>query len=86
MNSTNFIIKMKKFTLPKDGGLIEAGLPNGVKHTYERIPAHIYEDEELACERLAEKIVNSINSCTGTFRLGLSTGTTPVVLYKELVK
>ena len=77
---------MKKFTLPKDGGLIEAGLPNGVKHTYERIPAHIYEDEELACERLAEKIVNSINSCTGSFRLGLSTGSTPVVLYKELVK
>ena len=77
---------MKKFTLPKDGGLIEAGLPNGVKHTYERIPAHIYEDEELACERLGEKIVNAVNSCTGTFRLGLSTGTTPVVLYKELVK
>ena len=48
---------MKKFTLPKDGGLIEAGLPNGVKHTYERIPAHIYEDEELACERLGEKNV-----------------------------
>ena len=41
---------MKKFSLPKDGGLIEAGLPNGVKHTYERIPAHIYEDEELAKE------------------------------------
>ena len=46
---------MKKFTLPKDGGLLEEGLPNGVKHTYERIPAHIYEDEELACERLGEK-------------------------------
>ena len=44
---------MKKFSLPKDGGLIEAGLPNGIKHTYERIPAHIYEDEEAASERLA---------------------------------
>ena len=78
--------KMKKFSLPKDGGLIEAGLPNGVKHTYERIPAHIYEDEELACERLAEKIVDSINSNAGVFRLGLSTGSTPSVLFKELVK
>ena len=33
---------MKKFTLPKDGGLIEEGLPNGIKHTFEHIPAHIY--------------------------------------------
>ena len=50
---------MKKFSLPKDGGLIEAGLPNGIKHTYERIPAHIFEDEELASQRLAEKIVKA---------------------------
>ena len=77
---------MKKFSLPKDGGLIEAGLPNGVKHTYERIPAHIYEDEELACERLAEKIVDAINANGGVFRLGISTGSSPVVLFKELVK
>ena len=77
---------MKKFSLPKDGGLIEAGLPHGVKHTYERIPAHIYEDEVSASERLADKIVDSINRSSGAFRLGLSTGTTPVVLYKELVK
>ena len=83
-NKTLYI--MKKFSLPKDGGLIEAGLPYGVKHTYERIPAHIYEDEELACERLAEKLVEYINAAPGVFRLGLSTGSSPVVLYKELVK
>ena len=77
---------MKKFTLPKDGGLIEAGLPNGIKHTFERIPAHIFEDEEYASETLAEKIVSSINACDGIFRLGLTTGSSPVTLYKELVK
>ena len=77
---------MKKFSLPKDGGLIEAGLPNGIKHSYERIPAHIYEDEIAASERIAEKIVESINSCTGTFKLGLSTGSSPVYIYRELVK
>ena len=76
---------MKKFTLPKDGGLIEAGLPNGVKHTYERIPAHIFEDEEVASERLAEKIVTSINANNGVFRLGLTTGASPVPLYRCLV-
>ncbi len=77
---------MKKFSLPKDGGLIEAGLPNGIKHTYERIPAHIYEDEEAAGERLAEKIVGEINSCDGVFRLGLTTGSSPVALYRSLVR
>ena len=77
---------MKNFSLPKDGGLIEAGLPNGIKHTFERIPAHIYEDEELASERLAEKIVDAINTNGGIFRLGLTTGSSPVALYKKLVE
>ena len=76
---------MKKFTLPKDGGLIEEGLPNGIKHTYERIPAHIFEDEDAASERLAEKIVESINASNGVFRLGLTTGSSPLSLYKSLV-
>ena len=53
---------MKKFTLPKDGGLIEAGLPNGIKHTFERIPAHIHEDEEAASKVIARKIADEINA------------------------
>ena len=77
---------MKKFTLPKDGGLIEEGLPNGIKHTYERIPAHIFEDEIAASERLAEKIVQEINARGGVFRLGLTTGSSPIALYKSLVR
>ena len=77
---------MKKFSLPKDGGLIEAGLPNGIKHTYEKIPAHIYEDEMQASSRLAEKIVNAINANGGALRLGLTTGSSPVALYKKLVE
>ena len=76
---------MKNFTLPKDGGLIEEGLPNGVKHTFERIPAHIYEDETVASERLARKVIDSIKACEGKFRLGLSTGSSPVALYHSLV-
>ena len=77
---------MKKFTLPKDGGLIEEGLPNGVKHTFERIPVHIFEDEEAASERLAERIARAIDAAEGTFRLGLSTGSTPATVFKALVK
>ena len=77
---------MSKFTLPKDGGLIEAGLPIGIKHSYERIPAHIFEDEDAASERLAVKIADAINKCDGVYRLGLSTGSSPVPLYKSLVR
>ena len=79
-------IYMSKFSLPKDGGLIEAGLPYGIKHTYERIPAHIHEDEILASSQLAEKIAEAINANNGVFRLGLSTGSSPVPLYRALVK
>ena len=77
---------MKKFSLPKDGGLIEAGLPYGIKHTYENIPVHIFEDEEVASERLAEKIVGAINANNGVYRLGLTTGSSPVALYRALVR
>ena len=77
---------MKKFSLPKDGGLIEAGLPLGIKHTYERIPAHIFEDEEVASIALADKIVKEINENDGVYRLGLTTGSSPISLYKELVR
>ena len=77
---------MKKFSLPKDGGLIEQNLPNGIKHTFEKIPAHIYEDEVAASERLAEKITQEINANGGVFRLGLTTGSSPISLYRSLVR
>ena len=77
---------MKKFSLPKDGGLIEAGLSRGILHSYERIPAHVYEDEEIASSRIADEVVDAVNSAQGTFKLGLTTGSSPVALYKELAK
>ena len=76
---------MKKFSLPKDGGLIEAGLPNGIKHSYERIPAHIFEDEDAASEIIADKIVEMIAANGGKLRLGLTTGSSPITLYRKLV-
>ena len=77
---------MKKFTLPEDGGLIEAGLPEGILHSYERIPAQIFEDEDVASADLADVIIGAVNGSYGSFRLGLTTGTSPVSLYRELVR
>ena len=77
---------MGKFTLPKDGGLIEEGLPNGVKHTFEHIPVHIFDDETCAAERLADKIADAIRSCERVFRLGFSTGTSLTAVFRSLVR
>ena len=38
---------MKHFTLPKDGGLIETGLPLGILHSYEKISAEIRTDMDI---------------------------------------
>ena len=77
---------MKHFSLPKDGGLIEAGLPKDILHSYETIPTEIYDTAENACSDIAGIIISAIKENNGSvFRLGLSTGTTPVTLYRELV-
>ena len=78
---------MKHFTLPKDGGLIEAGLPDGILHGFERIKAKIYDESRKASYAIADIITNSINDAGGRkFRLGLSTGSTPTSLYNELAR
>lgn len=78
---------MKQFSLPKDGGLIEAGLPKDILHSYEKIPTYIYEEPDTASMAVADVIVSSVNgSGSGMFRLGLTTGATPVTLYRELVR
>ncbi|MBR6054921.1 MAG: glucosamine-6-phosphate deaminase [Bacteroidales bacterium] len=78
---------MKHFTLPKDGGLIEEGLPDGILHGFERIKAKIYDESRKASYAVADIITNSINDAGGRkFRLGLSTGSTPTSLYNELAR
>ena len=78
---------MKHFSLPKDGGLIEAGIPKDILHSYEKIPAEIFDEADAASEAIAEIIVSAVKEHKGgVFRLGLTTGTTPVTLYRELVR
>ena len=78
---------MKHFTLPKDGGLIEEGLPDGILHGFERIKARIFDESRKASYAIADIITNSINDAGGRkFRLGLSTGSTPTSLYNELAR
>ena len=78
---------MKHFTLPKDGGLIEEGLPDGILHGFERIKAKIYDESRQASYAIADIITDAINSAGDrVFRLGLTTGSTPRSLYNELAR
>lgn len=78
---------MKHFTLPKEGGLIEKGLPKGILHSHEKISAEIFDESREASHKIADIIVDAINGCRDrTFRLGLTTGNTPVSLYHELTR
>ncbi len=76
----------KHFTLEEDGGLILDGISSDILHTYEHIPAEIFAESDDACRAVADEIVNAVQAKKdGLFRLGLSTGKTPLSLYRELV-
>ena len=78
---------MKHFSLPKDGGLLEAGIPKAILHSYEKIPVEVFDDADVASCSIADIVVSSISESNGSpFRLGLTTGATPISLYRELVK
>lgn len=77
---------MKHFTLPREGGLLEKGIPSDILHGYEKIKTEVYEQSSDASETVADIVVAAIAKCSGTFRLGLSTGTTPATLYNILSK
>ena len=77
----------KQFTLPYEGGLIEENLPGGILHNYEKIWTEIYPESVPASCAVADLVVSSIKACEGRlFRLGLTTGATPVSLYAELAR
>ena len=77
----------KHFTLPYEGGLIEKDLPAGILHSYEKIWTHVYPESRPASYAIADFIVDAINSNKdGLFRLGLTTGSTPMSLYNELAR
>ena len=87
-----------KYSLPKDGGLIGASAPRDIIHRYEKIRTQVYENEYLGVQHVADTIVkmirryeethytNRIYEETQPFVLGLTTGRTPVGLYRELAE
>ena len=80
-----------KYSLPKDGGLIESKTPRDILHRYEKIRTHIYENEYVGVQYVADTIVKAIRDYNAgphyrPFVLGLTTGRTPLGLYRELAE
>ena len=77
-----------KYALPKNGGLIVDEALKDLTQRYERIPTSVYESEYDGVQHIADEIVAAIKSHTKAepFVLGLTTGKTPIGLYRELVK
>ena len=88
----------KKYALPKDGGLIADSAPSDIIRRYEKIPTSVFEHESEAVQYIADRIVqairkhneyslsNEIFEDAQPFVLGLTTGRTPLGLYRELVR
>ena len=82
---------MKHFSLPKYGGLIEENLPKSILHSYEKITTEISDDANIGSDKVADIIVKAIKdheraALPRPFKLGLTTGTTPVSLYSNLTE
>ncbi len=87
-----------KYSLPKDGGLISSSAPRDIIHRYEKIHTRVYANEYDGVQYVADTIVKAIRTYNEThlsnevyeeshpFVLGLTTGRTPLGLYRELVK
>ena len=85
------------YRLPKEGGLITSAVPRDIIHRYEKIPASVFDNEEMGVSYVADKVINAINKHNETyssreifddsqpFVLGLTTGRTAIGLYRELV-
>lgn len=77
-----------KYGLPKDGGLIADEAFKDLTQRYERIATQVHTSEYSGVQYVAECIVKAIkaHNAERPFVLGLTTGKTPIGLYRELVR
>jgi len=77
---------MEHFSLPEIGGLVKEPIPNGILHNFERITTEIFNEQFTASMEVAQIIIDSIKAAPSgrKFKLGLTTGLTPITLYKIL--
>ena len=87
-----------KYQLPKDGGLSKESAPKDIVHRFERMPTRVFESEYQGVQYIADIICRLVRNHGENasardiyeelppFVLGLTTGRTPLGLYRELVR
>ncbi len=87
-----------RYQLPKHGGLIKDGAPKDIIHRYERMQTQVFDNEFSGVQYVADIICRMIQNHSENasardiyeelppFVLGLTTGRTPLGLYRELVR
>lgn len=87
-----------KYSLPNEGGLQLESTPRDILRRYERVRTQVYENEYEGVRHVADLIVKAIRNYNEFFLpneiyedqqpfvLGLTTGRTPLGLYRELVR
>ena len=76
------------YKLHKEGGLIQGAEPRDIVCRYEKINTTLLSPESQAADYVSDKIIEAINSkpaSEGKFVLGLSTGKSPIGIYRQLV-
>ncbi len=79
---------MRHFTLPSEGGLILKNLPGDILHGFDKIYTEVRPGAAQASEEIADRICAAVSGFRGEglFRLGLTTGRTPLLLYRQLAE
>jgi len=80
---------MKHFSLPKDGGLKAESIAQDILHSFDRIYTEVRPDAYVASKEIAGMIISEIKAFEASgesrpYKLGLSTGSSPISLYEEL--
>ncbi len=77
-----------KYSLPEEGGLLEHAAPKDIIRRFEKINTNIFDNEYDGVQYVADSITAAIKSFNENrlFVLGLTTGQTPLGLYRELVE
>ncbi|MFI3327878.1 MAG: PIG-L family deacetylase [Rikenellaceae bacterium] len=80
-----------KYSLPQEGGLIEGSTPKDIIHAAEKISTSIFASQSLGADYAANMVMEAIvahekSGESRPFVLGLTTGRTPLGMYRALVK
>ncbi len=77
-----------KYTIDKQGGLIEGAEPADIIRRFEKIDTTVFPTEEAGADHVACRIVECINEAAAQgrkFVFGLTTGKSPVGIYRKLL-